>query len=154
MTNRTIRILCDLAAASAAPPNPPIDPSTNMPVAAWRGEALDIEAGVFADYAAGTVADVSGWTNLKLEIYADGSRRRPALVTKTDATLDPDTMALATWDNGTEETAAFALSATDMDIDTLGAATRDLWLVLSATDGGGTRILKAGTLVLHEPGCV
>jgi hypothetical protein len=152
MTARIIRILCDMAAAASAPPNAPYDPETNMPVTAWRGEALQIDVGAFADYTAGTVANVSAWTNVKLEIFADATRRLAALVTKTDTALDPDTMALATWDDGTEETASFDLADTDLDIDCLGAATRDLWMVISATDAGGTRILKAGTFTLHETG--
>lgn len=141
-----------MAAAASAPPNAPYDPATNLPVTAWRGEALQIDVGAFADYTAGTVADVAAWTNIKLEIFGSGTTRRAALVTKTDTGLDPDTMALATWDDGSEETASFALADTDMDIDCLGAATRDLWMVISATDAGGTRILKAGVLTLHETG--
>jgi hypothetical protein len=152
MTARIIRILCDMAAAASAPPNAPTDPATNMPVTAWRKEALQIDVGAFADYSAGTVATVTGWTNVKLEIFGDGTRRMPALVTKTDTALDPDTMAKATWDDGTEETASFDLADTDLDIDCLGQATRDLWMVITATDSGGTRILKAGTLTLHESG--
>lgn len=151
MDNLSIRLLCDLAPASAPPPAPPIDHATNMPPAAWRGEALDIHAGVFADYASGAAADVSGWDSINLEIHADGTRRLPPLAAAA-AAPGQDGMDKEAWDAASAATASFSLGAAAMDIDTLGSAARELWLVLYAVEGGASRTLLAGPMALHEPG--
>lgn len=154
MTPRSIRILIDRA--NSQPPYPPLDNVTDSAPTVWRGEYVSIEVGVFADFAAGTVEDVTTWTQARLKVFRSQTNLGTALLSKTFGSiagdLDPSTMDLASWNDGSKETAVFDLTATDTDIDTQGAASRSLWLVLEFTDGSDTLVLAAGELVVHEPG--
>ena len=130
---------------------PLLDQYTNATPKGWVRAATQFEVALASG---GSLVDVGNLSSVTLEASPYNDRCGPRAFSKTlpGGTLD-NTLAEATWSDGTRQHAVFAFSGTEMNLPLQGAPRADYWLVVSAlTASGDALVCGAGRLTMAEDG--
>ena len=140
MSTVPIPIRLQLSTVSGAAP---IDANTGLPPAAWRGQALAVQVGIFDQY--NVAVDLSGLTSLTVALQASQDALTPlAAVTVPAADFSSD-LTIADWLAGTDQQAEADFTSGQMDQSLNGQETADMWIVVTGlTASGQTIIYGAG----------
>ncbi|MGH8020523.1 MAG: hypothetical protein ACREIA_20015 [Opitutaceae bacterium] len=148
VTRRRVRLKVETADF-----DPPADVLTSSTMQFWRGSGLRVELGLFER---GVLEDVANLESIRLEIknQVSGSAPAPdaaALMAKEVTSFD-NTLASATWDDGTKQHAAIEFTAAETNITVPSGG--NLWMILIATttDDEEPITLAAGTCKVYEDG--
>lgn len=135
----------------SAPPVPPIDANTDLPIQFWRAQGMSIQVGIFdADDVA---VDLSNLQYLQVVLMKASDSLVPlASVTVLAGSIIP-TISRADWLNGTAWQANFVFTPAQTDVGLSGAASAPFWMVLQGLTSGNVPITySAGEITIFNPG--
>jgi hypothetical protein len=142
MSTVPIPIRLQLSTVSATAP---IDANTGNPPAAWRGQALAVQVGIFDG--SGVAVDLSSLASLTVAIQTDVNALTPLATVTTTAIGNALTM--ADWLAGLAQQAECDFTAAQMDQSLGGAAYASLWVVVTGITTSGAQIIYgAGAFTL------
>ena len=128
---------------STVPGTAPIDAATGNPPAAWRGQALAVQIGIFDG--SNVAADLSGLTSLTVALQASQDALTPLATVTVPADNITSDVAIADWLAGTDQQAEADFTSGQMDQSLDGQETAALWIVVTGlTAAGQTIIYGAG----------
>lgn len=135
---RTIRVKLDTSVALPS----------NLDIASWRGNALDLEVGIFDT--SSTVASITNVTSVNVKVQASQTDNT-TLMDSTVAFASMDAALTAeTWSDGTAQHATFAFTNAQANL-TITDSLHKYWIVFTALlSSGDTVTLAAGDFTLHE----
>jgi hypothetical protein len=148
---KNIRLKIDTGRTGSAPQQA-IDSATLAPVAVWRGEAVDVDVGLFDD--ATTPETMTNVTLMTLDISATADHAAPIQsipATVANGRLDL-TVTDGDWTAGTAQHARFPIAKGALTLAMDGAETRTLYLRITAIESGEWIVLAQGACSIHEAG--